>query len=402
MRPVRLASFDTFRYSKIMSTKCVIFVVLFACLYSFSLKPAFAIVNPLSVPNNKIGIHILDTSELPQAAQLVNSGGGDWGYVTIPIQASDENLVKWQNFMDECKKYHIIPIIRLATVDDYFDTEAWQTPTENDIVDFAVFLNSLDWPTKNRYIIVYNEVNRGDEWGGQADPAGYAHLLSFAVTVFKSASPDFFVISAGLDNAAPDQGTTYINEYNYLTQMNQAVPGIFNQIDGIASHSYSNPGFSQPPDATSPMGVGSFFHERSLIESMSNKVLPVFITETGWSSASVSPDTEVQYYNQTLQTIWDDPDIVAITPFLLNAGAGPFEQFSFIDSNGNPTKQYKYIYSLQKVKGKPVLPPLVLGASTKASPSALITKDFRGFKFQQKPISLTKISEGVFDYLINR
>jgi len=360
-------------------------------------------VNPLSVPNNKIGIHILDVSELPQAAQLIDSGGGDWGYVTIPIQASDENLVKWQKFMDQCKKYHIIPIIRLATVDDYFDTQAWQTPTQNDIVDFAVFLNSLDWPTKNRYVIIYNEVNRGDEWGGQADPTNYAHLLSFAVTVFKSASPDFFVISAGLDNAAPDQGATFYNEYTYIAAMNQAVPGIFNQVDGIASHSYPNPGFSQSPDASSLMGVGSFFHERNLIESMSTKTLPVFITETGWSSSSVPPDTEVQYYNQTLQTIWDDPDIVAVTPFLLNAGAGPFAQFSFIDANGNKTKQYKYISSLQKTKGKPVLAPVVLGTSTKlASTIPLTTKDFHGFKFRQKPISLTKVSEGIFDYLINR
>src|SRR5215469_8113317 len=126
-----------------MSKLRLISLVVICCIFFSFVKPALAIDNPLSVPNNKIGIHILDVSELPQAAQLVNSGGGDWGYVTIPIQASDENLVKWQKFMDDCKKYHIIPIIRLATVDDYFDTQAWQTPTENDIVDFAVFLNSL-------------------------------------------------------------------------------------------------------------------------------------------------------------------------------------------------------------------------------------------------------------------
>lgn len=268
------------RYSKVMSKKIVGIVVV--SVFLLFARTAYAAENPLAVANNKIGIHILDTSELPNAAQLVNSNGGDWGYVTIPIQAGDENLVKWQSFMDACKKYHVIPIIRLANVDDYFATQDWLAPNENDILDFANFLNSLSWPTKNRYVIVFNEVNRADEWGGAADPADYAQLLSFAVTVFKSASPDFFIISAGLDNAAPDEGTTYINEYDYITQMNQAVPGIFNQIDGIASHSYPNPGFAQPPDPTSLTGVGSFIHERQLIESMSNKQLPVFITETGW------------------------------------------------------------------------------------------------------------------------
>ncbi len=384
-----------------MSTKCVIFFVLILCTFFLLPKAAFAAENPLAVANNKIGIHILDVSELPQAAQLVNNNGGAWGYVTIPIQAGDENLVKWQKFMNDCKKYQVIPIIRLATEDDYFNTQVWRTPNENDVIDFANFLNSLDWPTKNRYIIVFNEVNRSDEWGGQADPPAYAKLLSFAVTAFKSASPDFFIISAGLDNAAPDLGTTYINEYNYISQMNQAVPGIFNQIDGIDSHSYPNPGFSQAPDSNSLMGIGSFLHERSLIRSMSSKNLPVFITETGWSANSVSPDKQVQYYDQTIKTIWNDPGIVAITPFLLNAGAGPFAQFSFIDANGNKSKQYLYLYTLPKIKGVPSFPTHVLGASTKVAPSTpMITKNFSDYKFPQHQLSLTKVSENIFNYLI--
>jgi len=383
-----------------MSKKIVWLFLL--CIFFVFVNPASAAENPLAVANNKIGITILDPSELSNAAQLVNSNGGDWGYVTIPIQAGDENLIKWQAFMNQCKQYHVIPIVRLATQDDYFDTQVWRTPTENDVLDFANFLNSLDWPTKNRYIIVFNEVNRADEWGGQADPDAYAHLLTFAVTAFKTQSPDFFIISAGLDNAAPDLGTTYINEYNYITQMNQAVPGIFNQIDGIASHSYPNPGFSQVPDATSLMGVGSFSHERSLIESVSNKQLPVFITETGWSSSSVSPDTEAQYYDQTFKTIWNDPNIVAITPFLLDAGAGPFAQFSFMDANGNKTKEYQYFYTMHKVKGVPSFPTRrVLGASTSALLSSpVVTKDFTGYKFPQPPFSLTHVTENVFDYLI--
>jgi len=262
-----------------LKLRVALLLVLFCAFLAF-VMPVSASENPLAVANNKIGVHILDPSEVSSAATLVNHNGGDWGYVTIPIQSGDRNLAKWQEFMNNCKKYHLIPIIRLATEDDYPNTQFWRKPTENDIVNFANFLNALNWPTKNRYIIVFNEVNRADEWGGSADPGEYAHLLNFAVTIFKSANPDFFIISAGLDNAAPDQGNIYINEYNYLRAMNQAVPGIFNQIDGMDSHSYPNPGFSQAPDATSAMGVGSFLQERSLIQSLSNKTLPVFITET--------------------------------------------------------------------------------------------------------------------------
>ena len=37
--------------------------------------------SPFAHPNNKFGVHILFPSELSDAAKLVNSDGGDWGYV---------------------------------------------------------------------------------------------------------------------------------------------------------------------------------------------------------------------------------------------------------------------------------------------------------------------------------
>jgi len=381
----------------------VILLLFFLCVFFSYVKPASASENPLAVANNKIGVHILDPSELPAAAKLVNHNGGDWGYVTIPIQSGDENPVKWQKFMNDCKSYHLIPIIRLATQGDYFNTQVWRTPTEYDIVDFAIFLNSLNWPTKNRYVIVYNEVNRADEWGGGADPAAYAHLLNFAITVFKSANPDFFMISAGLDNAAPDQGNIYINEYTYLRAMNQAVPGIFNQVDGISSHSYPNPGFSQAPNPTSFMGIGSFLHERDLIRTMSSKNLPVFITETGWSSQSVSENQRVAYYDQAFKTIWNDPGIVTVTPFLLDAATGPFQQFTFITASGYKTMQYQYFYTMAKVKGVPSFPThQVLAASVKSKEISLATRDFSAYKPFHRSFSLSMAMENVFNYLLNR
>ncbi|HEX7041697.1 MAG TPA: hypothetical protein VF189_00450, partial [Patescibacteria group bacterium] len=273
-------------------------VFLFAT-FLIAVRPAFAIEDPFSHPNNKIGVHILFPSELSNAAKLINSNGGDWGYVTIPIQSGDKNLKKWQDFMDNCRKLHITPIIRLATEGDYFNTTVWRKPNLADILDFANFLSSLDWPTKNHYVIVYNEVNRGDEWGGIPDPSEYAQYLSYAVTVFKEKSPDFFIISAGLDNAAPN-ASIFMNEYDFLTQMNFAVPGIFNQIDGIGSHSYPNPGFSQSPNVVSRMSTSSFVFEKSLIDRMSSKSLPIFITETGWDQTAVGTQKAAQYFLQAL------------------------------------------------------------------------------------------------------
>lgn len=337
------------------------FFLSFLCLFSlFFLKPIYASYDPLSVPNNKIGVHILFPSELPDAAKLINSSGGDWGYVTIPIQARDKDLKKWQLFMDQAKQLHIIPILRLASEGDYFNTSAWRKLTLLDMLDFANFLDSLNWPTKNRYIIVANEPNRGDEWGGSPHPDEYAKILSYATTVFKLKNPDFFVISAGLDNAAANTSIA-INEYSYLRQMETAVPGIFNQIDGIGSHAYPNPAFAQPPEVQNAESIASFKYERDLISQFTTKNLPVFITETGWSTDAVSDSQIASYYQQAFSSVWNDSKIVTVTPFLLNAGGGPFTQFSLL-KNGTQTLEYLELLHLPKVKGLPSITSKVLAA----------------------------------------
>lgn len=336
-----------------MPIKLIILIITFCLGFTF-VRTADAIVNPFSSFNNKFGIHILFPEELSQAADLVNSSGGDWGYVTIPIQSGDKDITKWQKFMDEAKRLHIIPIIRLATEGDYFNTKAWRKPTETDIIDFANFLSALDWPTKNRYIIVYNEVNRADEWGGTVNAEEYSKLLAFSINIFKSRSQDYFMINAGLDNAAPEQLPEYQSQYNYLRGMETAVPGIFNQIDGYSSHSYPNPGFSQPPTRVSPMSISSFTFERELLKSMSSKKLPVFITETGWTALAINDLERADFYQNAFKNAWSDLEIVAVTPFLLRAN-GAFQEFSFLDENGNPTPQYKMIKSLSKTKGTPAL-----------------------------------------------
>ena len=314
---------------------------------------SFASYDPLSKPNNKFGIHILFTEEISEASNLINSNGGDWGYVTIPIQASDRNLDKWQAFMDNCKKYHLIPIIRLATDGDYFSKISWSKPTDNDVLSFANFLNSLNWPTKNRYVVVFNEVNRADEWGGSPDAPGYAEILDYATQIFKQRSSDFFIISAGFDNASINIPNQSADQFTYMRKMELAVPGIFSEIDGLGSHAYPNPAFSSPP-SFSTIGIDSFYYQKKLADGFANKKLPVFITETGWSSDSVSYDTQNQYYIQAFNNFWDDEDIVAVTPFIFHADQGSFAQFAFIKNN-NPTPIYANYKNFPKTKGLPQL-----------------------------------------------
>lgn len=337
-----------------------IFIFAFFLILPFTLFVKEQRAEENILQNNIFGVHILFPDELNDAAKLVNSSGGDWGYVTIPIQAGDRDLEKWQKFMDSAKQNHIIPIIRLASEGDYYNTKIWRKPEYNDVMDFANFLNSLDWPINNRYVIVFNEPNRGDEWGGVPNPSEYAQILNFAVNAFKARSQNFFMISAGMDNASSNIVNLSVNEYDFLRQMNFEIPGIFEQIDGLGSHSYPNPGFSQPPTKKGQMSINSFRYEKNLVIELGAKDLPVFITETGWSMENVSESSAANYFGTAFRSVWTNKDVIAVTPFLLRAGTLPFAYFSLLKEDGSKTLMYEVIENLPKIKGTPIQSSKVL------------------------------------------
>lgn len=324
-----------------------------------------ALFDPLTRPNNFVGIHILFPSELSQASQLVNAKTGEWGYVTIPIQSGDKDLEKWQAFMDDAKAHKLIPIVRLATSSDRENTSVWAKPTTTEILDFANFLNSLNWPIENRYVIVFNEMNRFDEWAGEPpNPKEYADLLSYTVEIFKERNPNFYIIMGGLDNAAPNDRVKYMDNLVYLNEMVKYNPEIFNKIDAFSSHSYPNPGFVAPP-LQRVEGITTYQYEYNLINSHTVSKKPVFITETGWDSKKLSEQLIASYYEIAYRDFWnkDKDKIVAITPFLLNSQGGTFDIFSFV-KNGKQTRYYEVSQKMEKTKGQPLL-EAVKGIATK-------------------------------------
>lgn len=324
------------------------------------ISPVRAIIDPFSVPNNRIGVHILSPDEVGSAAKLVNSSGGDWGYVTIPMRSDDRDPDKWIKFFTECRNKHIIPIVRLAT---FPSGGTWAAPTSFDLVDFANFLNEMPWPTKNRYIILFNEPNHSNEWGGQVDPVGYATLISEAKSLFKSRSEDFFLLSGGLDMSVPNSATS-MEALRFYSEMSKSVPGWYDALDGLAVHSYPNPGFSASVFSKSRYGITSYKYELNYLSSLGYEEKPVFITETGTVIAR-------DFYKPALTQVWTDPNIVAITPFLLFAGTGDFVRFSLLDLTHQPKESYQDIYSIPKISGSPLLANVTISAATSMSTSSV-------------------------------
>ncbi|TSC86650.1 MAG: Uncharacterized protein G01um10147_862 [Microgenomates group bacterium Gr01-1014_7] len=326
-------------------------------------QEVFAIYDPLSAPNNKYGIHIIQATpdESSPAASLVNSSGGDWGYITFLIESKDRNESKWQEFFNDLRRRHLIPIVRLATkpVNEY-----WEVPYEKEYEAWADFLDNLNWPVKNRYVVIYNEPNHAKEWGNFVDAKSYAKVLDQTITALKSKNRDFFVLNAGLDSAAPSKLPQYEDQFKFMELMNEEVPGIFNKLDGWVSHSYPNPGFVGSPDATGRGSVRGYIWELQQLRKFGvTKTLPVFITETGWKHAEglkldpSLPDagTVASYYLQAFQSAWNNPQIVAVTPFLLSYLQSPFDHFSFKKPEGNEYYPvYQTLANLTKQAGKPI------------------------------------------------
>lgn len=360
------------------------------------IQPIFAFNNPLEVPNNKFGIHIIDENDLENAAALVNSSKGSWGYVTMVIREDDRDLHKWQAIFDRMKAFKLIPIIRLATK---LSGSMWVLPKDSETQKWSDFLATLAWPIKNRYVIIFNEPNHAKEWGGTVNPEEYGRLLIKYSQSLKQKNSDFFILPAGMDASAPNSAVT-MDEVNFLKILLKEHPDVSSHIDGWTSHSYPNPGFRGKITDLGRGTLQTFDWELSLLKNLGiNKILPVFITETGWPHQE-GEQTVNSYYSadevgnlifQTSQTVWNDSRIAAITPFLMNYQSEPFSNFSWqIKNKTDFYPQFDAYRSIPKLAGRPVI-----------NDSLIANKDITPI-INDKPISKPEVNSNLLSVLLHK
>ncbi len=312
---------------------------------------------------NKFGIHILEPADLLKAKELVNANGGDWGFVTVVIRDDDRDAGKWQKFFDDCRRSHLVPMVRLAT---HLAGDAWVKPLPEDLHFWTDFLGSLNWPVKNKYIVVFNEPNHQKEWGGQINPQEYGRLLEKTISLFKETSPDFKIINAGLDLAAPNSKET-MDALEFWRQIHQEVPDIFAKLDGWASHSYPNHGYLGTPGQAGRTSIRGYQWELAVLKDRFGltKDLPVFITETGWPY-QVNSKSEIRnpkFYNQEItakyikqayENVWlPDKRVMAVTPFVLYYPQPPFANFSWITAENKESVQFLTVKDMPKMAWRP-------------------------------------------------
>ena len=353
----------------------------------------FILFLPLSIfaanSNNKFGISLAqpNTDQFSQVKELVNSNGGDWGYITLIIEEKDRNKDKWQGIFNQLRALHLIPIIRLATS---AEGENWRRPEKSDAQSWVDFLDSLNWVVKNRYVILFNEPNHGREWGGEVDEKSYAEVSFEFAKKLKEKNPDFFVMLAGFDASAPSWPPGMEDEEVFLRRLSLDKDSL-QYIDGWASHSYPNPGFSGSPYAVGRGTVRTYEWELELLERLGvTKNLPVFITETGWKRGSeqMIADNFQTAYNQ----IWlPDDRVKAVTPFIFDYQGSPFLEFSWKKYNSQEYyQQYYSVQSMSKIKGEPEI--IEKGWISYRLPTDLVVQSTYHFKVQ-----LNNLGQAVWD-----
>lgn len=333
----------------------IITLFLLFVLLLFKVKPILAV----NQPKNIFGLHIIQTSDIDKASSIINSGGGDWGFATIVIRLDLLDHSNWQQFFDKCRKYHIIPIVRIATS---MDQDNWTVPTNDEIDRMVDFLNQLNWPTTQRIVIPFNEVNHATEWGGSVDVTSFEKMFTYTATKLKQTNSNFYILSSPLDLAAPEKPPSYKSPNQFYKELLTINPNFFDNIDALASHSYPNHGYIGTPNESGQHSIRGFVWEKKYLKSLGiNKNLPVFITETGWphregestNNRYYTAKTSAKFLNSALN-IWQKyPDVVAVTPFIYNYPYPPFDHFSWVDKQENIYPPYQQIVDLPKLKNSP-------------------------------------------------
>jgi hypothetical protein len=306
--------------------------------------------------NNKFGLYVYaeEKKYIELADELVNSSGGDWGYVLIPYNVRDRDYNKWRDVFELLNKKHLIPVIQLWDVNpDKYEKETQEA---------AEFLNSFVWPIKERYVSVYNEPNDAKFWRGKLDPKEYARVLRYTIAAFKKENTDFFMLNGAFNASAGNVGTTMDAEH-FMRIMNEEVPDVFSELDGWASHSYPQPNFSGSPRASGRWSIKAYEEELEFLQDELGveKELPVFITETGWAHAegelynsSYLPVNQIaENFKWAFENVWlKDEKVRAVMPFTVWYEP-PFDHFSWVNHDKVPYFHFDEIKKMKKVKGEP-------------------------------------------------
>ena len=321
---------------------------------------------------NPFGIGLVspgNATQLDRARELTGRGGHIKLVFAGVDTATTTAPADWIAAVNAAYDRELIPVIRLGPpwgnrdVRDDSDDSAHHAYTQL-AAHYAAVVAALPrrdgWPL---VIELHNEPDLCYEWACRPEdapahdgvPAGWMHYSDIAAeyaafmrdvttAIHAIGDPRILVINGGLApggavtcQCGGDGFTAGITSRDFLTAMIDAVPGVFDPLDGFASHSYPAQGegwgfFSAYADS----GPGLHYYQTELAILGIDK--PVYMTETGWTIADGAHGSREDVAAWTLSAWqndwWQQPQIRAVMPFMLQDP--DWDAFGWIDAAGNP------------------------------------------------------------------
>jgi len=240
------------------------------------------------------------------------------------------------------------------------ESETWSRPEPDDAERWRAFLERGKWPTAKVWVIAGNEPNLGREWGGEVDAAGYAAYLDHFLNVFAD-SERFMIANGPLDASNTSEMPRMQDAYEFLTEMDTAVPGIFARLQGWASNPYMVP--HQGPE----LRYTHRAYESEL--DFIGRDMPVLITEAGHLNTGDEKEIAA-FYEEAFRDWMADSRVVAVTPLFWHPDRGVYWMFDFSKDNKviekSPT--YDLIQRLPRERGTPLYAPDMGNVARKAAP----------------------------------
>lgn len=301
--------------------------------------------------NNIVGINVVrwtDPPVLRATAELVNSNGGDWGYVTLLVGDDDRREpARLQRLLDESGRNRLTPILRIATQYDP-QRKLWRRPSPYDAHLWRVAFAGLRWPTRLRYILVGNEPNLGHEWGGVVDPADYARYLNTWTRVLAH-DARYRIFNGALDASNDTLWPERMDEFEFIEGMRAAVPDVFERLHGWASSPYHF-----------YWGTELRYTYRAYESELAaiGREMPVIISE--FHPVYVDDPRHVAGWYATAFAHWQaDPRVIAATPMFWNPEQDRFWMYAVSPTGTviSPSPTYDLIRGLPKRAGSPLFAP---------------------------------------------
>jgi hypothetical protein len=186
---------------------------------------------------------------------------------------------------------------------------------------------------------IWNEPNQGQFWNASGGPnaAAYTRLLQAAYPRVKAAAPSALVLG----------GSIAFNDQAFIAAMYAA--GAKGNFDVLALHPYT---LAYAPDSTANAYESYTLALQNMRAAMvnhgdSNK--PIWVTESGWSTNSVSDATRAGYMQQAVGMLQSTfPYVERFDAYALNQ-AEDMPDMGLISGNGTPTASWSAYVSSSKM-----------------------------------------------------